>query len=314
MIALLPDLIPGAAALKFPEFSPAPFSVDLGFLGLGEFHLRWYALAYIGGIALAWWYASALLKRPALFGAANPPMTRLQLDDIMFWIILGIILGGRLGYLLFYVLPHEPQLLANDPMMIVRVWDGGMAFHGGILGVVLALVYFARRHKLSLLAIGDIAGLVAPIGIALGRFANFINAELYGRPTSSSWGMIFPEGYVPGSTPPAYDFEANKWIYSGLELPRYPSQLFEATLEGVLPLVFLSILIWQFKALHKPGLVAGIFLMLYGFGRTVVENFREPDAFVEGLPGWLTMGQLLSIPMWIGGAYLIWNALKKPAA
>ncbi len=314
LIELLVTLFAGAAALKFPEFSPALFSIDLGFLGLGEFHLRWYALGYVVGIGLAWWYASSLLKRPHLFGTASAPMTRDQLDDMMTWIILGVILGGRLGYLLFYVLPNEPQMLAKDPMMILRVWEGGMAFHGGMLGVFLALIYFARRNKVSLLSIGDLAGVSAPIAIALVRFANFMNAELYGRHTSSSIGMIFPEGFVSGSTPPAYDFNADKWVYSGGEMPRYPSQLFEAALEGILPLIVLSILVWRFKAYHRPGLIAGLFLIMYGFGRTFVERFREPDSFVAWLPDWITMGQLLSIPMWVGGAFLIWNALRKKSA
>ena len=307
-------LAPIAAGLSFPEFSPALISIDLGFLGLGTFHLRWYALGYIAGISLAWWYATALLKRPALFGGTSP-MSKDNLDDLMFWIIIGIILGGRVGYVLFYMVPYQFDVVASDPLTIFKVWDGGMAFHGGILGVALALWWYTRKRDISLFSIGDIAGVVAPIGIGLVRIANFINAELYGRPTDGPMGMIFPQGYVPGSTPSAYDWANKTWVYSGSEVARHPSQLYESALEGWLPLVVLSILIWRFGALKRPGLVAGLFLLMYAFGRTLVENFREPDAFVSGLPIGITMGQILSMPMWIGGAFLVWYALKpKPAA
>ncbi len=297
------------AALKFPEWSPALISIDFGFIGLGEFHLRWYALGYIGGIAGAWWYGSQLLKRPALW-KSEPPLTQDGLDDLMFWIIIGIILGGRLGYILFYMVPYQMDVLAADPLTIIRIWDGGMAFHGGILGVALVLWFFAAKRGVPLLSVGDIAGVTAPIGIGLVRIANFTNAELYGRPTDSSVGMVFPQGYVQGSTPPAYDWDAGKWVYAGDEVARHPSQLYESVLEGWIPLIVLSVLIWKFGALKRPGLVAGLFLLMYGAGRSIAENFREPDAFVSGLPEWLTMGMILSVPMWLGGAWLIWNALK----
>lgn len=312
MMSLAAPILP-ANALSFPEFSPALVSIDLGFIGLGKFHLRWYALGYMAGIALAWWYASVMIRRPALFGG-KAPIGKDHLDDLMFWIILGIILGGRLGYVLFYMVPYQFDVIADNPLTVLRIWDGGMAFHGGILGVTLALVWFTRRHGISLLSLGDMAGVVAPIGIGLVRIANFINAELYGRHTDSAFGMVFPEGYVPGSTPPAYNWDTGEWVYSGAEMARHPSQLYESVLEGWLPLIVLSVLIWRFGALKRPGLVAGLFLLMYGTGRTIVENFRMPDAFVDGLPQWITMGQLLSIPMWLGGAWLIWNALKqKPA-
>ena len=177
----------------------------------------------------------------------------------------------------------------------------------------IAIVTFAMRHKLRLLTLGDIAGVVAPIGIGLVRIANFINGELYGRHTASSWGMVFPEGIVPGSTPSAYNWDTGKWVYTGLETARFPSQLYESALEGWLPLIVLSVLIWRFGAMKRPGLVAGLFLLMYAAGRTIVENFRMPDSFVHGLPEWLTMGQLLSIPMWLGGLWLVWNALKPKA-
>ncbi len=310
MTELLQSLAILGAALSFPEWSPALFTLDLGFIGLGEFHLRWYALGYIGGIGLAWWYATILINRPALFGG-TAPLDRNGLDDLMFWIIIGIILGGRIGYVLFYMVPYQMDVIAADPLTILRVWDGGMAFHGGILGVAIVLWWFAARRGVKLLSVGDIAGVTAPIGIGLVRIANFTNAELYGRPTESSAGMVFPEGYVPGSTPPAYNWDTGEWVYRGDELARHPSQLYESVLEGWLPLLVLSILIWRFGALKRPGLVAGLFLLMYGIGRSIAENFREPDAFVSGLPEWLTMGIILSVPMWLGGAWLVWNAMKS---
>jgi phosphatidylglycerol:prolipoprotein diacylglycerol transferase len=295
--------------LSFPEWSPALLSIDFGFIGLGEFHLRWYALGYIAGIGGAWWYGMQILNRPALFGG-EAPLGKDAFDDLMFWIIIGIILGGRFGYVLFYMVPYQMDVLAADPLTVLRIWDGGMAFHGGILGVAIVLWFFAARRGVNLLSVGDIAGVTAPIGIGLVRIANFTNAELYGRPTDAPIGMVFPEGYVPGSTPPAYDWAAGDWVYRGDEVARHPSQLYESVLEGWLPLIVLSLLIWKFGALKRPGLIAGLFLIMYGVGRSVAENFREPDAFVSGLPGWLTMGMLLSVPMWLGGAWLIWNALK----
>lgn len=300
------------ASLSFPEWSPALFSIDFGFIGLGEFHLRWYALGYIAGIGGAWWYGMQILSRPALFGG-EAPLGKDAFDDLMFWIIIGIILGGRLGYILFYMVPYQMDVLAADPLTVLRIWDGGMAFHGGILGVAIVLWFFAAKRGVNLFSVGDIAGVTAPIGIGLVRIANFTNAELYGRPTDAPVGMVFPEGYVPGSTPPAYDWAAGDWVYRGDEVARHPSQLYESVLEGWLPLIILSLLIWKFGALKRPGLIAGLFLIMYGVGRSVAENFREPDAFVSGLPEWLTMGMLLSIPMWLGGAWLIWNALKRPA-
>lgn len=311
LIAALGVYLHQMAALKFPEWSPALLSIDFSFAGLGTFHLRWYALGYIAGIAGAWWYATETLKRPAVWGG-EAPLSREALDDLMFWIIIGIILGGRLGYVLFYMVPYQMDVLTSDPMSIIRIWDGGMAFHGGILGVAIVLWWFAAKRGVKLLSIGDIGGLTAPIGIGLVRIANFTNAELYGRHTDAPVGMVFPEGYVRGSTPPAYNWEASEWVYKGTELARHPSQLYESVLEGWIPLIVLSILVWKFGALRRPGLVAGLFLIMYGIGRSVAENFREPDSFVHGLPSWLTMGMILSVPMWAGGAWLIWNALKRP--
>ena len=168
-------------------------------------------------------------------------------------------------------------------------------------------------------SIADIGGVTAGFGIFFVRITNFINAELYGRPVSQgqeSWGMIFPEGRVPGSTPPSYNWETGEWVYSGTEVARYPSQLYEAALEGLIPVIVTSLLVWRFRALQRPGLIGGLFLLMYGVGRTIAERFREPDyfgddAFIESLPEWLTMGQILSIPMWLGGLYLVWTALSR---
>jgi len=300
------------SAMSFPEFSPAIFQIDLGFIGLGKFPIRWYALAYIGGLIIGWRYALSLVNRAALWGGTSPA-TRDDIDDLLFYVTLGVILGGRIGYILFYQLPYQWDQTMADPASLLRIWEGGMSFHGGLLGVAIAIWIVARQRGVSLLSIGDIAGVVTPIGLFLGRMANFINAELYGRPVpdGSGWGMIFPQGFVPGSTPSAYNWQTGEWVYRGDEVARYPSQVYEAVLEGLIPAIILSIMVWRFKALQRPGLIAGLFLLFYAFGRTVSEQYREPDAFVEGLPAWITMGQILSIPMWVGGAWLVWNALKR---
>lgn len=297
------------AMIPFPEISPEIFSVTL--FGM-EFALRWYALAYIVGIVLAWQITLAALRRPALWQGNTPPMTKAQVEDLLTWIILGIILGGRFGYVLFYMVPYQQDVIAANPLSVLKIWDGGMSFHGGLIGVTLAIMMIARRRKLSLLPLGDIAGVVAPIGIMFGRLANFINAELYGRKTDSALGVIFPEGYVPGSTPSAYDWVAKQWVYTGQEFARHPSQLYEAALEGLLPVVVASLLIWKFGALKRPGLIAGLFLLMYGTGRSVVENFRLPDSFASDLPFGLTMGMILSTPMMLIGVWLIWRAWSRP--
>ena len=308
----------GLSALAFPEFSPAIFTLDLGFVGLGEFPIRWYALSYIFGLLLAWRYAAALVARPALFGGTSPA-TKEDIDDLLFYATLGVILGGRLGYIFFYQVPFEADRIADDPLMLVRIWEGGMSFHGGLIGVALAIVIVARRRGVKLLSVGDIAGVVTPIGLFFGRLANFINAELYGRHTGSSFGMIFPEARV-GGAPGAYDWAEKSWVYCRdnigrfgcqvAEMPRHPSQIYQALLEGLIPFIILSILAWRFRILERPGLAAGLFLLLYGIGRSIAENFREPDAHIGFLPFGITMGMLLSAPMWIGGAWLVWQSMK----
>ncbi len=298
-------------AMSFPEFSPALFEIDLGFLGWGKFPIRWYALAYIGGLLIGWRYILMLANRPKLWGGTSPA-TRDDVDDLLFYATLGTILGGRIGYILFYQLPYSWDYTMANPLSLLKIWEGGMSFHGGALGVAVAIVLIARRRGLKLLSIGDMVASIIGFGLMVGRGANFINAELFGRHTDSKWGMIFPEGNA-GGTPPAYDWAGDNWVYSGAETARYPSQLFESVLEGAIPLAVISIIVWRFKALTRPGLVTGLFLILYGVGRSIAENFREPDSFVAGLPFDLSMGQILSAPMWMAGAWLIWTALKKPS-
>ncbi|MEM9937846.1 MAG: prolipoprotein diacylglyceryl transferase [Pseudomonadota bacterium] len=298
------------SAMSFPEWSPALFQIDLGFLGLGKFPIRWYALGYIAALLVAWRYAIALINRPALWGGTSPA-TREGIDDLLFYATIGVILGGRLGYILFYQLPNNWDATMADPLSLLRIWEGGMAFHGGFLGVVVAIYLITRQYKVNLMSIADIGGVTAGFGVFFVRIANFMNAELYGRVTDSSQGMIFPQGFA-GGTPPAYNWDTGEWVYTGAELPRYPSQLYEAVLEGLIPVIVTSILVWRFKALQRPGLIGGLFVFMYGCGRSVAEFYREPDEFVEWLPEWITMGQVLSLPMILAGAALMWFALSRP--
>lgn len=324
-------------ALPFPELYPAIVSIpqfELFGLTIGPINILWYAMAYILGLVIAWRYAILMVRRPALFGGTSPASVEV-IDDFLFWATLGVILGGRLGYILFYQIPYQGEQLAENPLMILRVWEGGMAFHGGLIGVGLALWHVCRTHKVPLLRMADIAAAATPIGIMLGRIANFINAELYGRPTDGPMGMVFPQNFGSGGPPTAFDWATKKWLYicdpetttlaqrtvencslrltNGdivSEVPRHPSQLYEAGLEGLLLFLVLAIAIWAFGALKRPGLVTGIFLLGYAIGRSIAERFREPDAFVEGMPEWMTMGTLLSAPMIALGIFLIYRALK----
>jgi phosphatidylglycerol---prolipoprotein diacylglyceryl transferase len=294
--------------IPFPRIDPAAFTIpiphmDLGPIALGPFPIRWYALAYITGLLLGWWYASRIASTPKLWGEAETsPVTRTDIDDFAFFAMIGILLGGRIGYVLFYTLPYEPDKLAQDPMFILRMWEGGMSFHGGLIGASLAVLYTAWARKLKLLSLGDVACAAAPIGLCLGRIANFINGELYGRETTVPWAMRFP----------TYDWSTREWgSVEGLPLV-HPSQLYEASLEGLLLFIVLAVAVWQFRTLRKPGLTTGIFLIGYAACRTFVENFRKPDDFVQGLPSFLTMGMLLSIPMLVIGAWLIVRATRAP--
>ncbi len=263
--------------IPFPAFDPV-------LVHIGPFAIRWYALAYIVGILLGWAYARALIRNARYWGG-EAPLTVADYDDFILWVTLGIILGGRIGYVLFYNLPF----FAAHPLEILQLWNGGMSFHGGFAGCVLAVVLFARARGLSILSLGDLTCAVGPIGLFLGRIANFINGELWGRPAHDvPWAMVFP---------------------SGGDLPRHPSQLYEAGLEGLLLLAVLFVLIRR-GALQRPGLIIGAFAAVYAIARSFCEFFREPDAQLGFLWGGATMGQLLSIPLFLTGLAFIAYALK----
>ncbi|MGY9049013.1 MAG: prolipoprotein diacylglyceryl transferase, partial [Rhodobacterales bacterium] len=265
--------------------------------------LRWYALAYIAGILIAWRLAVTAVRRPALWPAEKSPMQPAQVEDLLTWIILGVILGGRLGFALFY----EPGYYLSNPMQILMVWQGGMSFHGGLIGVTLAALIYGLRNNLPLLSLADMMALATPPGLMLGRLANFVNAELWGRPTELPWGVIFP-GDMAQSCGQAL----------GELCARHPSQLYEAALEGLLLGVLLIWLAFRSNTLKRPGLLTGVFIAGYGLARFLVEFVRQPDAqFVSpGNPlglAWhiggygLTMGQMLSLPMiLLGLALIIW--------
>jgi phosphatidylglycerol---prolipoprotein diacylglyceryl transferase len=268
--------------IAFPVFDPIAIAI-------GPIAIRWYALAYIFGIVLGWLYARSLLKNERLWDGPAP-ITLVQLDDFILWATVGIIVGGRTGYVLFYNFAFFMQ----HPAEIFELWKGGMSFHGGFMGCVVAVILFARANNVSILSLGDITTAVAPLGLCLGRLANFINSELWGRPADPSlpWAMIFPNGGP---------------------LPRHPSQLYEAGLEGVLLFIVLAVMI-RLGALKRPGLILGSFIAIYGLARIVSEHFREPDPQLGFLWGGLTMGMLLSVPMVIAGATLIamtWR--RKPS-
>jgi phosphatidylglycerol:prolipoprotein diacylglycerol transferase len=250
--------------------------------------IRWYALAYIGGIVLGWIYARSLVKKERLWGGPVP-ITLVQLDDFILWVTIGIIVGGRTGYVLFY----NPVFFIQHPTEIFQLWNGGMSFHGGFLGCVAAVMLFARKNDISILSLGDITTAVGPIGLFLGRLANFINSELWGRTADSSvpWAMVFPNGGP---------------------LPRHPSQLYEAGLEGILLFAILAVMV-RMGALKRPGLILGSFIAIYGLARITAEFFREPDPQLGFLWGGLTMGMLLSVPMIIVGAILIMMAWRREA-
>jgi phosphatidylglycerol:prolipoprotein diacylglycerol transferase len=267
-------------AIPFPAFDPVLISV-------GPIAIRWYALAYIVGILLGWVYARAIIRRETLWGGP-PPMTVTDYDDFVLWVTLGIILGGRIGYVLFY----NAGYFAAHPLEAFQLWKGGMSFHGGFLGCVLAVVLFARHRGLSILSLGDLTCAAGTIGIFLGRIANFINGELWGRPTDVPWGMVFPNGGP---------------------LPRHPSQLYEAALEGLVLFAVLALLI-RAGALKRPGLILGAFALGYGIARAICEHFREPDAQLGFLWGGLTMGTLLSLPLMLAGIALIAAAMRREPA
>ena len=292
------------AGIPFPPLSPEVFSITL--FGI-EFALRWYALAYIAGILIGWFLAVRAVRCARLWPADSAPMTPAQLEDLVTWVILGIILGGRLGFVLFY----QPGYYLSNPAEIPMIWQGGMAFHGGMLGVAIAGFLFARRVGARVLSVADIMALATPPGLLLGRIANFVNAELWGRPTDAPWGVIFP---------PDAAQDCGQAI--GELCARHPSQLYEAALEGLLLGAILLWLAWRRGALKLPGQVTGTFLAGYGCARFIVEFFRQPDmqfvapgnplGLAVQLNGYgLTMGQLLSLPMIAAGIALIAFARRR---
>jgi phosphatidylglycerol:prolipoprotein diacylglycerol transferase len=289
--------------IAFPDISPDLFSINIGGMTLA---LRWYALAYIAGLVIGWRLILRALTAPVWAG--QPPMQPEQVERLLTWIILGVILGGRLGFVLFY----QPGYYLSNPAEILKVWQGGMSFHGGFLGVVVAAALFFRTEGIPLLPAADLLALATPPGLLLGRIANFINAELWGRTTDKPWGVAFP-GDAAQFCPDVAGICA-----------RHPSQLYEAGLEGLLLGAVLIYLVFRAGWLRHPGAVTGMFLAGYGAARFFVEFFRQPDAqfvatgnplglaFQSGGYG-LTMGQALSLPMVAAGLYLILRARRVPA-
>lgn len=284
--------------IPFPEISPDIFSITIAGR---EFALRWYAMAYLVGLLLGWRIIVALMRRPRLWGG-TAPMAPEKVEELLTWVVVGVILGGRLGFVLFY----EPAYYLSNPAEIIKVWQGGMSFHGGFLGVVLAAWAYARRNGIAPLRLADALAVAAPVGLFLGRIANFINAELWGRPTEAPWGVVFP-GEAAQDCP-------------GVEglCARHPSQLYEAGLEGLALGLVLFILVRR-GGLARPGLVLGVFLAGYGIARFIVEFFRQADVqfvtpdnpwgHVLGGPVWgITMGQFLSLPMIaVGAGFILWS-------
>ena len=270
-------------AIAWTDLGLSPVALDLGF-----FELRWYSLAYLAGIFVGYWYLLKLIKQP------GAPMARRHADDMVFYAALGIILGGRLGYVLFY----NPGYYLENPLDILKLWDGGMSFHGGVLGTTLGILYLARKEGLPWLRMHDYVACCVPFGLFFGRLANFVNHELWGAPTNVPWAVRFPE-VVAGLT--------------ALGPPRHPSQLYEAALEGIVLFLILAWMFWRTEARYQPGKLVGAFIFFYGIFRFAIEFVREPDTqlveFAEATG--LHMGQWLSLPMILGGLYLMLTAKKR---
>ena len=289
--------------LQFPDINPyvpllGPYQFMLGSLHIGPIGVRWYALAYIAGIILGWRYCVRLVKTPALWDARQPTATPTQLDDLVLWLTLGVVVGGRLGSMLFY----NTHVLFSHPAEIFKIWNGGMSFHGGLIGVAVAILIFARANKIDILRLGDLVAPCAPFGLFFGRIANFINGELWGRVTHVPWGMVFCNQTI---------LNAYGHCDAGSE-PRHPSQLYEATLEGIVLFAVLRVATHRWKWLQRQGALTGLFLFCYALFRISLENVRQPDVGMPNFPLGLTMGMILSIPMMLLGAWLVWRALKRP--
>ncbi|WP_374342571.1 prolipoprotein diacylglyceryl transferase [Phenylobacterium sp.] len=275
--------------MPFPDFDPI-------LVQIGPFAIRWYALAYIAGILLGWRYVQSLARNENLWRLRGPIASSEQIDDLILWITLGVIVGGRLGHVLFYTMLSNPDSILSDPVEIFRTWHGGMSYHGGTLGVLIATLLFVRSQRnkapIDLLRLGDLICAVVPIGLFFGRVANFINGELWGRPTALPWGIIFPAA-------------------DGV-MPRHPSQLYEAALEGIVLFLVLRWATHGAKLLNRRGVVAGMYFAGYGLIRALLENVREPDVGMPNFPLGLTMGMILSLPMLAFGAWLVWRGMKEP--
>ena len=320
--------------MRWSSVIPFP-NIDPVFIDLGFFQIRWYALAYIFGIVLGWQYVQMILRADRLWATKNwqsfprewtatklpliglriphprlsfekktgapfkvqKPISAVQVDDLLLWAALGVIFGGRLGYILLYAMwyPNLRDFYFANPLQMFAVWEGGMSFHGGALGVILAVLIFAKANKLDAIRVGDVVAPAVPIGLFFGRIANFINGELWGKVTTVPWGVVFPSPYAG-------------------PLPRHPSQLYEAGLEGIVLFGILWFLVWQTRALHKRGLTTGVYLLGYAIARFSVEFVREAKDFIGSPDNWFTMGMLFSIPMALAGLAFIWFALKAPTA
>lgn len=268
------------AALPFPNIDPV-------IVRLGPLAIHWYGVAYIVGILFGWWYSKRLVSDEKLWPNGERPMRPEDIDDFLVWAAIGIVLGGRVGYVLFYDFGRYLQ----NPLDIFAVWQGGMSFHGGFAGTTLAMILFARSRGIRVWTLFDVIAAGVPVALGLVRVTNFINSELWGRPTDVPWAIVFPNG--------------------GAE-PRHPSQLYEALLEGLVLFILLRILTHVFLKLKSPGFVAGAFVAFYGCARIFVEFFREPDAQLGYLlGGWLTMGMVLSVPMVLAGVWAM--ATARPA-
>jgi phosphatidylglycerol---prolipoprotein diacylglyceryl transferase len=273
----------GSNAIVWSDLGLDPVALDLGF-----FELRWYSLAYLAGIFIGYWYLLKLIKQP------GSPMARRHADDLVFYAALGIILGGRIGYVLFYNLSYYLQ----NPLDILKLWDGGMSFHGGMVGTVLGILYLSRKEKLQWLRVHDYVACCVPFGLFFGRLANFVNHELWGAPANVPWAVRFPE------------------IIDGVLVAgpaRHPTQLYEAILEGVVLFAILAWMFWKTQARYEPGKLVGAFTFFYGLFRFLIEFVREPDAQLVGFAQstGLHMGQWLSLPMIILGAWLMWTAKSR---
>lgn len=297
------------ALIVFPEWlRPEIFTIGPFELGGREwaFPIRWYALAYIAGLIAGWRYVIGMIRNRALWapksaakGAEGAPVvTEPQIDDFFVWAVLGVIVGGRLGSVLFY----SPDMIWTDPLRILVIWQGGMSFHGGLIGVTAAILWFSRRQRINPVRLGDLIAPAVPIGLGLGRIANFINAELWGRPAEVPWAVVFCNDNLRN---------AFGECVAG-DMPRHPSQLYEAAMEGIILFVILLVAVRAWKSLTRPGFNIGVFMLGYGVIRIVLETVREPDIGMPDFPLGLTMGMMLSIPMLAVGGWLVWRAAKKP--